>query len=75
MHAINKIIMKSSVTFYSEVWRHRNEVKYKSESYKEFVKSWYSNVRYMVERDNRPEVLRFVRMEQLDLEDATQRLL
>ena len=68
MHTINKIIVKSSVMFYSEAWRHRNEMKHKPEAYKEFVKLWYSNVREMIERDNRPEVLRYARMQELDLD-------
>ena len=70
MHTINRIIVKSSVTFYSEAWKHRNEVRYKPELYKEFVKSWYRNVCEMVEKDNRPEVTRFVKRQELDLNNC-----
>ena len=37
MHLLNKLIIKHSVIFYSEVWRHRNEVQHNPVKYKEFI--------------------------------------
>ena len=37
MHEVNKLIVKYSIIFYSEAWRHRNEIKHDSNKYKEFV--------------------------------------
>ena len=28
IHTLNKLIIKQSITFYSEVWRYRNEVRH-----------------------------------------------
>ena len=32
MHSINKIVIKQSVIFYAEAWKHRNEIKHDPES-------------------------------------------
>jgi len=53
MHTLNKLIIKQSVTFYLEAWRHK---------YREFVDNWYKNVKEMIEKDNCPEVLKYMRM-------------
>ena len=70
MHTINKMIIKHSVKFYSEAWRHRNEIRHDPVKYKEFIIKWYHNVNEMIKEDNRPEVLKYARMQQLDLDQT-----
>ena len=45
---INKILVRNSVTFYSEAWKKRNEVIYDPEKYKSFVCNWYKNIKDMI---------------------------
>ena len=70
MHTINKMIIKHSVKFYSEAWRHRNKIRHDPVKYKEFIIKWYHNVNEMIKEDNRPEVLKYARMQQLDLDQT-----
>ena len=53
---INKILVRNSVTFYSEAWKKRNEVMHDLEKYKSFVCNWYKNVKDMIVRENRPKM-------------------
>ena len=53
---------------YSEAWRHRNEIRHDPVKYKEFVCDWYNKVNEMIKGDNRPEVLKYTRIQALDLE-------
>ena len=64
------MIIKHSVKFYSEVWRHRNEIRHDPVKYKEFIIKWYHNVNEMIKEDNRPEVLKYARMQQLDFDQT-----
>ena len=68
MHSTNKIIIKTSVKFYSEVWKHRNKVKHDTEKFNEFAMKWLKNAREIIANDNRPEMLQCVRMNQLNAE-------
>ena len=68
MYTVNKVIIKKSVTFYSEVQKYRCEVQHNPSKYKEFVYNWYKNVKEMVENENRPEVKKYVRMQEINLE-------
>ena len=65
---INKIIVKQSNLFYSQVWQHRNDMSYNPQKCKEHVKMWHENVVQKVENSDKPEIKRWVRMQQLDLE-------
>ena len=67
MHTLNKIIVNHSVKFYSKAWKNRNKVRHNPIKYKEFVKDWYQKVVEMVENDNRPELNKYVRMQQIDV--------
>ena len=51
---INKIIVKQSVLFYTEVQKYRNEVMHDPDKYRLFVIKWYEKVVESIERDNRP---------------------
>ena len=44
MRKVNKIIVKTSVLFYSKAWTHRNEMLYNPEKYKEYVVKWHNNI-------------------------------
>ena len=68
MHTLNKLILKQSITFYLEAQRHRNEVRHDPGKYREFIHNQYKNVKEMIEKDNRPEVLKNIRMQELNLE-------
>ena len=65
---MNKIIIKHSVKFYSEAWKHRNKVKHDTEKFNEFAMKWLKNAREIIANDNRPEMLQCVRMNQLNAE-------
>ena len=41
---LNKIIVRQSVLFYAEAWRHRNEVLHEPLKYKSFVIELYKNI-------------------------------
>ena len=62
LHSVNKLIVKRSVIFYLEAWKHRNEVRHNPKKYKEFIHKWNHNVKEKIENDNRPEVRKYVRM-------------
>ena len=64
------MIIKHSIKFYSEAWRYRNEIRHDPVKYKEFIIKWYHNVNKMIKEDNRQEVLKYVRMQQFDLDQT-----
>ena len=70
MHTINKIIIKKSVKFYSETWRYRNEVKHDLSKHKEFVKDWCEKVIEIVRVDNRPELLKCIGMQEINVDQC-----
>ena len=57
---INKIIIKQSVLFYAKAWKHRNEVMHDPAKYCLFVIDWYKNVVESIERDNKPEMHKYL---------------
>ena len=65
---LNKIIMKHSMKFYSQVWKNRNEVKHDPIKYKEFVRNWYNKVIEIVQNNNRPELSRYVWMQEINVD-------
>jgi len=70
IHTLNKLIIKQSITFYSEAWRHRNQVRHNPGKYREFMHNWYKNVKEMIEKDNHLEMLKYVRIQELRLEQC-----
>ena len=67
MKQMNKIIVKKSVNFYSEAWKHRNEVLHCPEKYKEYVIDWHKKIVRMIESSNKPEMIRYLRMQRIDV--------
>ena len=68
MYTLNKLIIKQSVIFYLEALRQRNKVRQDPKKYREFIHNQYKNVKEVIEKDNRLEVLKYVRIQELNLE-------
>ena len=68
MHSINKIVIKQSVIFYAEAWKHRNEIKHDPEKCRPFVIDWYNKVVELIENDNRPEMNKYLRAQRLNVQ-------
>ena len=60
IHLLNKIIIKQSVLFYAEAWKHRNEVLHYPETYRSYVIEWYNKVVESIENNNRPEMCKYL---------------
>jgi len=58
---INKIIVKQSVLFYAEAWKNRNDIMHNKDNYRTFVIDLYNKVIALIERDNRPKMLKYLR--------------
>ena len=65
---INKIIVKQSVLFYAEAWKNRNDIMHNQDNYRTFVIDWYNKVVALIERDNRPEMLKYLRAQRLNVD-------
>ena len=70
MHTLNKIIVKHSVRFYSQAWKHRNEAKHDPSKFKEFVCEWCEKVADMVKDDNKPELSKYARTQEINAENC-----
>ena len=71
MKRINKAIAKLSVKFYSEAWNHRNEMLHSPEKHREYVTEWHENVVKKIEIDNKPEMIKYLRMQRLDVRNCS----
>jgi len=70
IHLLNKIIIKQSVLFYAEAWKHRNEVLHHPETYRSYVIEWYNKVVESIENDNRPEMRKYLQAQKLEVENC-----
>ena len=70
IHLLNKIIIKQSVLFYAEAWKHRNEVLHHPETYRSYVIEWYNKVVESIENDNRLEMCKYLRAQKLEVENC-----
>ena len=61
LNLLNKVIVRKSVLFYAEAWRHRNEVLHEPLKYKSFVIEWHKNIDDLINRENRPEMKKNMR--------------
>ena len=68
MKKFNKVIVKCSVMFYSKVWTHRNEIMNNDKKQREFVIDWYEKIVDEIEKANKPNMKRHVRLQKLDVE-------
>ena len=65
---INKIIVKQSVLFYAEAWKNRNDIMHNQDNYRSFVIDWYNKVIALIERDNRPKMIKYLRAQRLNID-------
>ena len=68
MIEVNKIIVRNSVRFYSAAWKQRNDTLHSPENYKMFVTNWYENIIDLINRENRPEMKRYLRQQEIDVQ-------
>ena len=66
--SIHKIVVKQCVAFYSKAWCLRNEVFHYSENYRKCVIEWHTKLKEKIERENRPEMRKHVRKQEIDVE-------
>ena len=65
---LNRIIVKSSVIFYSRVWIHRNEIMHDTSKYREYVIEWYKRLVQKIETGNKLSMRRYIRMQKIDVD-------
>ena len=68
MHVLNKLIIKQSVLFYAEAWKHRNEVLHNPDNYRTHAIAWCNKVVESIESDNRPEMRKYLRSQRIDVD-------
>ena len=54
--------------FYSKEWKQRKEVFHDSEKYRKFVIDWHEKLKEKIESENRPEMIKHVRKQEIDVE-------
>ena len=54
--------------FYAEAWRHRNEVLHEPLKHKSFVIEWCKNIVELINKENRPEMKRCLRAQEINVE-------
>ena len=67
---INKMIVKYSVRFYSQVWVHRNEVMHDEQKYQAYVIEWYERIVKEIKKENKPGMKMCLKMQKLNVENS-----
>ena len=68
MKRMNKMVVKKCVVFYSKLWKQRNDVFHDKYNYHKFVIDWHENLKEKIESENRPEMIKHVRKQEIDVE-------
>ena len=71
MKRINKIIVNSSIQYYSKAWTQRNEIIYKPKVHKNYVINQHKNIKNLIEKGNKPEMIRYLRIYDIDVENCS----
>ena len=67
---LNKIIVRQSMLFYAKAWRYRNEVLHDPLKHKSFVIEWHKKIIDLINRENRPEMKRHVRAQEINIDQC-----
>ena len=67
---LNKIIIRQSVLFYAEACRHMNEVLHEPLKCESFVIEWYEKVVDVLNKENRQEMKRHLRAQDINVENC-----
>ena len=67
---INKIIIKKSVLFYTQVQKYRNEVMHDSKKYRLFVIKQYEKVVESIEKDNRLQMYKYLYTQRINVDQC-----
>ena len=67
MKKLNKINVKYGVIFYSKPWIHRNEIVHDDEKFREFVIDWHKRIVSDIEKGNKLNMRRHMRLQKLDV--------
>ena len=67
-HVLNKLIIKQSVLFYAEAWKHRNKALHNPDNYWTHAIAWCNKVVESIESDNRPEMRKYLRSQRIDVD-------
>ena len=54
--------------FYLKIRNHYNEVKYNPWKNRGFVVNWYNKIKKIIEINNRPDILKYTRIQKLNIE-------
>ena len=60
MKSMSKTVVKKYVAFYSNSWSQRNEIFHDSENHRKFAIVWHTKLKENIERENRPEMIKYV---------------
>ena len=64
---MNKVVVKISVTFYSKVWQHQNEVLHDNGKYSKYVIEWHRQLNDEIEKGYKLNMKKYARMQKLDV--------
>ena len=66
MHAVDEMLVRCSVVFYSEAWKQRNKIMPKLEKFKSHVIKQHKNTKELIMNENKPSIKKDVRNQGMD---------